>query len=247
MPARSITPRQLAGHLGGIRHYNQVENSTLSPNYPRRYATATEALAVFINDSLVARPGTQYVYSSFGFNLLGAVLEGATHQRFLSYVQDAVLTPLMMYGTVADHTDSIVANRSRGYWRRSDSSAIVNFPPGVVNYKWPSGGFLSTASDLVHFALAHARPGFLSDSTRALMFTPQRLSNGTTTRVGIGWRIAVDGSGRTLVHHGGAGSGTRAFLLLYPGERVAVAMLANILAPFAEDEAQQFACFFITH
>jgi CubicO group peptidase (beta-lactamase class C family) len=241
---RGITARQLAGHLGGLRHYNQVESSTLSPNYPKRYKTATEALEIFINDTLVALPGTRYAYSSFGFNLLGAVLEGATHQPFLDYVREAVLTPLQMSATVPDHTDSIIANRTRGYWRQSDTSATLNYPPETVNYKWPSGGFLSSADDLVHFALAHARPGFLSAGTLLAMFIPQRLSNGEPTRVGIGWRIATDSTGRAFVQHGGAGSGARAFILLYPRERVAVAMLANIFAPFAEEEAQHFACLF---
>jgi serine beta-lactamase-like protein LACTB len=245
LPYASLTARQLAGHIAGVRHYNQAESSTLSPNYPKRYKTATEALEVFIHDSLVAAPGTRYAYSSFGFNLLGAVLEGASRQPFLAYVRQEVLTPLHLSQTGPDHTDSVVRARAQGYWRQSDTSAFLNFPRETVNYKWPSGGFLSSAEDLVRFALAHTRPGWLSQHSFDVLFAPQHLSTGQVTRVGIGWRVGIDSAGRTFVHHGGAGSGTRAFLLLYPREHVAVALLANVLAPFAEEEAQHLACPFL--
>ena len=67
-----ITVRQVAGHLAGIRHYatGEFENR-------EHYATVTEGLAIFAADSLLFEPGTQFSYSSYGYNLLGAVIEGA--------------------------------------------------------------------------------------------------------------------------------------------------------------------------
>jgi len=37
-----------------------------------------EALQIFANDPLVAQPGTKYQYSTYGYTLLGCVLEGAS-------------------------------------------------------------------------------------------------------------------------------------------------------------------------
>ena len=59
--------------------------------------------------------------------------------------------------------------------------------------------------------------------------------------VGLGWRIAQDSAGRQYLHHGGSAMGGRAFLLVYPKEEVAVALLANTEANFGEAEALVFA------
>jgi hypothetical protein len=51
-----------------------------------------------------------------------------------------------------------------------------------------------------------------------------------------------------VVHHGGSTEGGRAFLLLYPDEKVVVALAANREnAPLFEHEAQTIAHFFLDH
>ena len=57
----------------------------------------------------------------------------------------------------------------------------------------------------------------------------------------LGWRIAKDSLGRRYVHHGGASTGGRAFILVYPDQGVAVAILSNTEANFGEAEALAFA------
>ena len=71
-----ITSRMLAAHLGGIRHYNMKDYA--GKNIDRlHFDTVTEGLALFQDDELVAAPGTKFSYSTFGFSLLSAVVEGA--------------------------------------------------------------------------------------------------------------------------------------------------------------------------
>src|SRR5689334_11106103 len=64
-PLADVTLRQLAGHLGGVRHYRGAEFFST-----RHYDRLTDAIEVFARDSLVASPGTRYSYSSYGFNLI---------------------------------------------------------------------------------------------------------------------------------------------------------------------------------
>jgi serine beta-lactamase-like protein LACTB, mitochondrial len=61
--SRPITPRQLGGHLAGIRHYERAE--ALSTEH---YASLRSSLAIFEDDPLVAEPGQRFFYSSYGFN-----------------------------------------------------------------------------------------------------------------------------------------------------------------------------------
>ena len=105
--AAPITTRLVGGHLAGIRHYQGAE-FTLN----RRFATVAEGLSVFANDSLLFPPGTRFSYSSYGFNLLSAVVEGASHEEFLAYMSRHVFGPLHMTGGAGC---SAAASSSRGW------------------------------------------------------------------------------------------------------------------------------------
>jgi serine beta-lactamase-like protein LACTB len=217
-----ITSRQLAGHLAGIRHYTNAD--TLPPT--KHYPNLTTGLKIFQNDSLIFQPGTSYAYSSYGFNLLGAVVEAAGHQEFLSYMAQHIFLPLGMNQTIADYPDSIVSDRVRFY--EHDQGHLVNAQMIDNSYKWPSGGFLSTPTDLVKLGQGLMNHTILDDKTTTTMLTPQQWGDGKSAGVGIGWRIGKDSKGRRFVHHGGSIDGGRTFILIYPDDDLAIAITANM-------------------
>ena len=167
-----VTTRLVAGHLGGIRHYDGDEMLSAM-----RYPSVTAALAVFANDSLLHQPGTKYSYSSYGWNLLSAVVEGAAQENFLRYMRERVFEPLGMHSTIAEHTDSIIPWRARFYQRGRDGR-LMNAPYVDNSVKWAGGGFMSTAEDLVRFGSAHLAPGFLKAETLRTLHTSQRTTDG---------------------------------------------------------------------
>ncbi len=225
-PEGEITTRLLAGHLGGIRHYVDIEAEYY---LTRRYETVFEALEIFRDDPLVATPGTEWSYSSYGFNLLSAVIAGASGRGFLQYLDDEVFRPLGMLHTGGDHTDSLVVNRARPYDRAPDGS-LINARYIDNSHKWAGGGFLSTTEDLLRFAHAHLEPGLFSRETLELVWTSQRTVTGEEIGVGIGWRLMPPSrvGGRRAVGHAGGAIGGNALLLIYPDDGVAVAVAANI-------------------
>jgi CubicO group peptidase (beta-lactamase class C family) len=241
-----ITSRQLAGHIAGIRHYRDSD-----PLYSGKYyKTVREGLDIFQNDPLLFEPGTKYEYSSYGYNLLSAVVEGASGQDFLGYMHDHVFALLQMVHTVPDRNDLIIEGRTRFYYFGEKDSQFHNAPYVDNSYKWASGGFLSTAEDLARFGSAHLKPGFFKKETLGLLLTPQRLKSGEEAgtksfSVGFGWRIAKDAKGKRVFHHGGAIEGGRAFLFVDEENRVVVALLANNFGGFAETEAKEIESMFI--
>ena len=82
----TITTRMLAGHLAGIRHYASDEEFLSAVPY----ASITNALTIFSDDPLLFLPGTEFSYSTYGYNLISAVVERAADQEFLSYMSDNV-------------------------------------------------------------------------------------------------------------------------------------------------------------
>jgi hypothetical protein len=77
------------------------------------------------------------------------------------------------------------------------------------------------------------------------MFTPQELSSGSPTAVGIGWRVSEDSAGRRYFHHGGTSNGGAAFLLVYPDYQLVVALASNAYAQWGEREALNIAAVFL--
>jgi serine beta-lactamase-like protein LACTB, mitochondrial len=211
-----ITLRLLAGHLSGIRNYRGSEAFSDKP-----YPNLRSGLKIFEDDPLISPPGTKFSYSSYNWNVLGVAMEAAAKQNFLDYMNDSVFKPLGMTNTRADLAG--VADPQRAQFYETDTSGKFIVAPKVdSSYKWPSGGFLSTAEDLVRFGSAQLRPGFLKPESRKMLFTPQITSDGKPTHYGVGWFV-----GRNHLYHGGDSIGGTSFLLLVPASRTVVAITCN--------------------
>jgi CubicO group peptidase (beta-lactamase class C family) len=236
----SFTPRQLATHTAGIRHYREDDPLAC----PIRYTDVQAGLAIFRHDSLLFQPGSAYSYSTYGYSLLSAVIEGASHTDYLSYMQEAVFTPLGMTDTSPDYSDRLVNNRVRFYEHRSNK--LVNAAMVDNSYKWAGGGLLSTPVDLVKLGCGLLSHKVVGPQTTAMLFTPQLLRDGSNTHYGIGWRINTDAQNRTIIHHGGSIDGGRTFLLLYPEQNLVVAITANMSGVTINlHEAETIAHFFL--
>jgi serine beta-lactamase-like protein LACTB len=235
-----ITPRQLAGHLAGLRHYKGEEFLIA-----KRYNSVTESLAIFKDDPLLHPPGTKYSYSSYGWNLLSAVVEGASGREFLGYMDENVFQRLGLRDTVADHNDAIIFGRTR-FYEKTREGKFQNAPHVDNSYKWAGGGFLSTVEDLVRFGSAHLQVGFLKQSSLDLLFTSQRTADGKETSYGIGWRVERDAAGRRRWSHSGGSVGGSTMLILYPDAKVVLAVVANISgAPIRGPDFEKMAAGFL--
>ena len=234
-----ITTRQVAGHVAGIRHYRDGEFESMKP-----YPTVTQALDIFKNDSLMFQPGARYLYSTYGWNLISAVVEGAAGEPFVTYMRRQVFEPLGMKSTTPEYVDSIIPKRVHYYMR--DSAGPMRNAPYVDNSnKWAGGGFLSTPRDLVIFGSALLKPGFLKQETIDLLWTPQRTADGKSTNYGIGWTSVTDSTGRRVVSHSGGAMAANSLLLIYPKERVVVAVVTNTNSRFAGAGAREIARIFL--
>jgi serine beta-lactamase-like protein LACTB, mitochondrial len=170
-----ITPRMLTGHLAGIRHY-QGDEFLIA----KHYDNVVEGLQIFQADPLVAPPGTKFNYSSYGFNVLSAVIQNSSGQEFLAYMHEHVFGPLGLRSTIEDQPAEIIEQRARFYTRRKDQP-VLNAPFVDNSYKWAGGGFLSSAEDLARFGSALLQPGFLKPESLRLLFTSQKTSDGKET------------------------------------------------------------------
>jgi len=225
-----ITTRQLLGHLSGIRNYKQNE----FPNQydsTRLYTSLTESLNIFKDDPLDFEPGTKYSYTTFGYILLGAVIEGASGMSYVDYMRENVFKPAKMIHTQADNVYDIIPNRARGYhpkvYGKFDGN-LRNADLADTSYKIPAGGLVSTVEDLANFAIAVQNGVLIKKETFEQMSTPQRTRDGKATAYGLGWYIDGVGDRKGLVWHGGVQAGVTSMLFILPKERLALVILTNL-------------------
>ena len=240
---QKITVAQLAGHLSGIRHYTEEE---IFSSNTKNYSNLRDVFEKFINDTLLFAPGYKYKYSSYGYVLLGAVLESAKKENFNDIITEYILRPAGLFNTLPEKYNVAIDNLTKFYYPQKEGDGFTIPEAENYSYKWSAGAYLSTASDLALFGSALVSGKIVDTTYLPLLFTPQKTNNGGEILCGFGFRIGTDWKGRKVVHHGGESEGSRAFFLIYPEQRLTIALLANVFrAPLFEGEAETIAGYFL--
>lgn len=216
-----VTIRLLLGHLGGISHYRNYDLE----GHIKVHKNTKEALAIFQDFDLVAKPGTRYHYSTYGYNLLGAVIERASGQSYGQYIKKHIFQPLGMKNSRMDNPVDLIPNRVRGY--HLINSEIKNSEYVDVSSRFAGGGTRSTVVDLLKYAKGIIEGKLLKKETWRQMFTSMATRGGFFTGYGMGWRVRP-WKGHFQVNHGGSQPETRTYLLIFPTEKFAIAMASNL-------------------
>ncbi len=238
---RAITLRQLLHHTGGWDR-----DASGDPMFKsREIATATgsrapaqpEAIIRFqLGRPLDFDPGTRYVYSNFGYCLLGRVIEKVAGVGYEQFMRERVLAPLgitrMRLGA------SLAAGRLPGevhYYTPRDEKGRAVFPGEKNPVPVPDGGFcleamdahggwLASAVDLARFAAGLDNPqpmAGLPDRVKQLLYEPpaapvSRRPDGSLADFyyGCGWLVRPIGrKGKANYWHNGSLPGTSTLLV----------------------------------
>lgn len=173
-------------------------------------------------------PGEKYVYSNFGYCILGRLVAAVSGQRYSEWVTQHILTPRKMKATylgktrLSDRGPTEVRYHMQNttthspFWASFRTTSRGELPTVAKTVESPygrwdlevmdsHGGWVSTASDLLRFV------GGLDDSTEPLIKAPAlemmlakpqlRTEAGTTRWYGCGWSIRSAGDGSGLNGH----------------------------------------------
>ena len=217
-----FTIKQLAGHLAGIRSYKGNEYTLNKP------FTIEQGIDLFKDDLLQSAPGTKFLYSSYGINLISYAIEKCLYRKFEDIAKDEVFKPLNMWNTFPDR-GKIINNEATPYTR---SKKGLNKATEVNNYfKLAGGGFLSTSHDIAKMGIAIERHSFLSQAIEYEMLQKQCTIDDEEVNYGICWQNQTDWNSREYFGHTGMGVGGYGWLSVYPNEKVVIVMLFNVTDP----------------
>ena len=218
--SKPVTVRQLLAHQGGISHYRDYDKE----GRIREPKNTREAVAIFEAFDLVNEPGTAHHYSSYGYNLLGAVIEGASGKSYAEYVSENVWKPLGMTSTRMDDPRALIPHRVTGYVLENGKLQRSEYVD--ISSRFAGGGTRSTVDDMLRFVDGLANGKVLKSDTRNVAWTMQPTRDGRYTRYGLGFGIVMR-NGRWMVAHSGAQQETRTNLSIIPTERFAIALASN--------------------
>src|SRR6266498_425837 len=105
-----VTARQLLAHRSGIRDKTPEEET----NY-QHYDNIEASLTICANESLLFEPGAAFRYTSYGYDVIGCVIEGASGMTYLDYMTRRIFTPAGMRHTRLDDPREIIPHRVNGY------------------------------------------------------------------------------------------------------------------------------------
>jgi CubicO group peptidase (beta-lactamase class C family) len=191
---------------------------------PRKNTGVEPALAYLVDKPLVNAPGAAFAYSTFGFNLLGVVLEKASHRSFDDLLEARINAKAGAHIAV-DHETRPVTRRAVGY-ALEGGNVERREETADVGWKAPGGGLISTVRDFARDCAALDGDALVTPTDKALLWTEQKDASGHGTKYGFGF-----GVGRVLgerhVGHTGAQEKTRTALSFFPDRHLCVVVMTN--------------------
>ncbi|MDR3683441.1 MAG: serine hydrolase [Geothrix sp.] len=174
-------------------------------------------------------PGSRFVYSNYGYIILGHVLERAAGKPWEQLVQEEVFAPLHMAGCGFGPTAT--SKQPEGIWGhdRKDRAYVPtegDNPPLLG----PAGTVHCPLEAWAKFAAAHAgaaAPGWLTEASLRRLHEPLEVPGaGPGKAIAMGWGVTTTGS-PTLLTHAGSNGFNLARIVVIPSLHAAVLVTAN--------------------
>ncbi|MEJ1964972.1 MAG: serine hydrolase domain-containing protein [Gammaproteobacteria bacterium] len=220
--AAGVTLRHLLHHTGGLRDYEGLLN--LAGRKTTQGATQYETIELLGRQRAPnAPPGVEFDYSNTGYVVLGTVIERVSGLSLRMFEARNIFDPLgMRETTVVDRYPARIAALARGY-----KAAAQGFEIDEAAWEQVGDGQVhTTVGDLLRWAenfhtAAIGGPGVIRQ-----MLETGTLASGEPLDYAAGVRVGRY-RGLPTVRHSGSWAGYRAHLLLFPEQRLAVAVLCN--------------------
>ncbi|WP_298904765.1 serine hydrolase [uncultured Psychroserpens sp.] len=217
-----ITTKHLLSHTSGIGDYKndrEIENKI-------NYQTLSEAYDVFKNRKLRFEPGTEFYYTSYGYVVLGMLIENISGLSYKDYMQQHIWDVLNMSNTGIEMVDTN-EEKSRVIYHRDNRGKIKRAKINNLSNRTPAGGLYSTVDDLILFGNALLNNSLISAETFKLMtqhHSLEKINNGYGLGFYLYGKQPEEGS---IIGHNGAQRGTSTQLFVVPSKNVVIVVVSN--------------------
>ena len=221
-PNTQITTRHLLSHTSGIDGYKSTKEAETKINYP----SLSDAVELFKNRSLLFEPGTRYSYTTYGYTLLGLIIERVSGMTYKAYMQKNIWDRAGMQDTGVDVFGHKTDNESSLYRRNSKGKMLEGRENNLSN-RIPGGGFITTVGDMLKFGNAVITNTFVKPETLSLMRQHHSLEK-ERNAYGFGWFLYNPKPNEgAIIGHSGGQTGCSSQLFIVPEKGIVAVVLAN--------------------
>ncbi len=224
-PVEEITVRQLLSHTAGLAPGSIGVHFAPDGEVPSLEENLVKEAR------LVQAPGSSFLYSNVGFNLLELLVEEVTGRDFAEYMDREILAPLGMHDSSFAWNTDLAGELPTGY-------DLAGRPvPAYVYPEKASGGLHSSVQDIARFVAAGMtdkggsdRPVLALDSVRQLYrasVTITGMFGFVADSYGLGYFIETLADGKKAVWHGGQGHGWMTHFHSVPEAGDGIVILTN--------------------
>lgn len=243
-PETVITLRMLLSHTSGI---NDSEGYfTLDAINPQKNANWQKCYNNY-------EPGKGYEYCNLNFNMVGAIIEKYSGERFDRYVPNHILNPLKLYGGY--NVNELDQTRFAKLYEYNTDSAKFTYSPtayaprkeDIANYILgystpifsPTGGMKISAPDLAKYMMMHMNYGkakgkkrIISKKSSHIMQTP--LSDKENYGLAL-LKTTKLIEGETMTGHTGSAYGLYSAMFFQPDKKFGIVVITNGCHPAYEN------------
>lgn len=218
----SVTISQLLTHTAGLPNF-YVTNFLNKCKFG--FEEVDDFVPLFVNDTLLSEPGTEYNYDAAGYVLLGLIIEKVTGSNYYDYLKENVFQKAKMPNTSAFGVEAIIENKANGYTFAGDTTQPLKNNIFYLSKASPGGFHYSTVEDLFNFNKALFNHQLISEKTLDLMIKPR--VEGYSTQLGYG--IDVDQRyNEVILGHSGGWYGISGEIIYLPESDYTITILSNV-------------------
>lgn len=220
--ANEVTIRQLLSHTSGYQDYwpqDYLMPMMLQP------VTAHKILDTWARKPLDFEPGTRWQYSNTNYIIAGLIVEKASGEPLLQFLQEKVFTPLNMKW-VADTDKAKLGDTDPTGYQRYALAPPHPAPKEGSGWLFAAGELAMPAEDLAKWDISIINQKLMRPASYQEFETEVLLKNGLGTGYGLGVAVSSEFGHRSL-SHGGEVMGFTSENVVFPDERLAVVVLTN--------------------
>lgn len=218
---KQITVKQLLAHTSGIPQYQgekEIENTI-------HYNTLQDAMSVFIGRPLLFEPGTKYFYTTYGYVILGRIIEEVSGKSYNEYMQKNIFDIAGMNNTGIEEINEDYTNKSCLY--HHNGRKAKEGKQNDLSNRIPGGGFYSTLEDVMKFGNALLEGKYIKQETLDKMTQTEPVEY-DGNKYGLGWFLYGPPPNENLViGHSGGQTGCTSQLMIIPKSKTVIVVLSN--------------------
>ncbi|WIT12954.1 serine hydrolase [Paucibacter sediminis] len=226
-----ITIRHLLNHSSGLPEYPD-DAFFAALERDQGFSTA-ELLARFKTHGLAFPPGSSFLYSNTGYDLIGLIIQKVSGQHYGEFLRRRVFQPLGMDSARLMAPNESAAGNAIGYEIVAEQRRPHAYNSAERNYlALAASGLQINALDMAKWDAALYTERILKRATLDLMWTPNSLmqaANATTPDIwyGLGWQLRTQ-QGHRWVYHSGGMPGHVVDFIRYPDDQLTVIVMTNL-------------------